>query len=129
MGSASEAASRSRWERRAGQAGSSVSPGSRVSACWSMAWAVSGPASCSAATREAVEVALGGVAEQQPRVLLAAEQGGGGLGGVVAGQDAFEQVGRGRRVGAVGMDEGAGEPSVTVCSHRWFACRPRVSIV
>ncbi len=55
---------------------------------------------------EAVEVALGGVAEQQPRVGLVAEQGGGRGGGFVAAEDVFQDVGGGERVDTFGADEG-----------------------
>ena len=43
---------------------------------------------------EGVDVAGGGVAEPDGRVVLVALQGGGGPGRVVAGQDLLEQVGR-----------------------------------
>ncbi len=54
---------------------------------------------------EGVDVAGGGVAEPDGRVVLLALQGGGGPGRVVAGQDPLEQVGRGGRMDRLGPDE------------------------
>ena len=63
---------------------------------------------------EGVEVAGGGGAEPDGGVLLLPLQGGGGLRGGVAGQDLFEQLGRGRRCSIVsGRMTVCGSPSPT----------------
>ena len=104
-GSAPCAASRIRWARRVGQAGSSARPGTICSAASSSASTTSRSGQVLGGDVEGVEVAGGGVAEPDGRVVLVAEQGGGGPGGVVAGQDLLEDVGGGGRADRLGPDD------------------------
>ena len=78
---------------------------------------------------EGVEVAGGGLAEPDRGIALVAVCGGGGAGGVVAGQDLFEQVDRGARLDGVGMNDAVRVPVADDLQIEMVGGRPRVSMV
>ena len=99
------AANASRCARSVGQAGSSVSPGmywsTRVELCDDL-----GSDELFGCDVEAVGVALDRLEQPGRWVVELAQQGAGGDGRFVAGEDLLQRLGRGARCDGVGSDEG-----------------------
>src|SRR5215207_60631 len=90
------AANASRWARRVGQAGSAVTPGEVLVGLVELRYGL-GSEELFGGDVEAVGVALDRLEEPGRRVVELAQEGAGGDGAVVAGEDLLQRLGR--RVG------------------------------